>query len=305
MRSLMLYRFLTGCYLLLAVGQQVSGQVNRQIFVASTPCDNVSVRDFFDIKDFDCEQIRWIISLHAEANPPEAAKYEVRIRYGMALPNTNDLVGRGREVIRTGNYRILHGFNGNGNAVVYELETKDSKTKMRYLKVNDQLLHLIGPGNELAIGNGGWSYTMNNISKNTVSYASSNATTTNTETVDGVFVGRTPCKEIAAQLKKEASPDCFKLKWKIKFDKATTTYKIDGTFFRSQPRVGKFVISQGINGNPKAIVIQLDPDKPSESLYFLKGDDNVLFFLNTDKKCFVGNDDFSFTLNRETLQNQN
>lgn len=285
--------FVVGC-LLPSHFEEENHQAGKQVFVASSPCDNIVVRYFFSIpKDPDCEQIRWQISFDADQ-----FIYEAMIHYGMSLPNTNNLRSGGKQVVKTGNYKVLRGLQGNPNAIVYQLESKDSKAKLRYLKLNDELIHLIGPGDQLAIGNGGWSYTLNNISKVIPSYTEINATTANVEVVDGVFEGRTPCREIAAQLKKETSPDCTKLKWRIFFDKKRMTYKTDGSFFRAQPRVGKFAVSQGIEGSSNAVVIQLDPDKPAESLFFLKGDDNILFFLNSDKKCFVGNGDFSFTLNR-------
>ena len=266
----------------------------QQVYVASTPCDNIVVRDFFDIpKEIKCEQIRWSITFQTGV-----PAYEARISYGMPLQNTNNLVRGGTEVVRTGTYKMEHGFKGNKNAIVYVLQRRDSKRTLRYLKVSDDLIHLIGPGDQLAIGNGGWSYTLNNLKRATTSYALSNAVTTESEAVDGVFEGRTPCSEIAAQLKKEVSADCIKLKWRIFFYKESMTYKTDGSFFRAEPRKGKFRVLHGSAGNLSAVIIQLDPDKPSESLYLLKGDDNVLFFLNDEKKCFVGNSDFSFTLNK-------
>ena len=43
---------------------------------------------------------------------------------------------------------------------------------------------------------------------------------------------------------------------------------------------GKWVVTQGTKTDPEAVVYQLelDPDKPQESLAFLKADDNILFF---------------------------
>jgi hypothetical protein len=61
---------------------------------------------------------------------------------------------------------------------------------------------------------------------------------------------------------------------------------------------GNWTIIKGIASNPDAIVLQLDPDKPNQTISLLVGDDNVLFFLHKDKKLFTGNDNFSFTLNK-------
>jgi len=42
----------------------------------------------------------------------------------------------------------------------------------------------------------------------------------------------------------------------------------------------------------------LDPDKPERSLFLLQGDENVLFLLDRNQQLYVGNKDFSYTLNR-------
>ena len=51
--------------------------------------------------------------------------------------------------------------------------------------------------------------------------------------------------------------------------------------------------------NPAAVVYQLDPANSEASLFFLKADDNILFFLDQEKNFMPGNDDFSYTLNKE------
>ncbi len=42
----------------------------------------------------------------------------------------------------------------------------------------------------------------------------------------------------------------------------------------------------------------MTPDKQAYSLYLLKGDDNILFFVDPNGRLLVGNEDFSYTLNR-------
>jgi hypothetical protein len=46
------------------------------------------------------------------------------------------------------------------------------------------------------------------------------------------------------------------------------------------------------------IIYQVIPDDQPYSLYLLKGDDNILFFMYPDGHLLVGNEDFSYTLNR-------
>jgi hypothetical protein len=124
-----------------------------------------------------------------------------------------------------------------------------------------------------------------------------------TDVVYAVFVGRTPCKEIADELKLGAPSDCLKMKWKITFyqdatTNAPTTYTIDRTMARDRLLRGKWEILKGTPSDPDAIVYRLTPEKGDEPMYFLKADDNILFFLNKERVLLNGNEQFSYTLNR-------
>jgi hypothetical protein len=119
----------------------------------------------------------------------------------------------------------------------------------------------------------------------------------------GVFDGRTPCQEMARELHVKARPECTKIKWRVTLfqDSVThtpTTYKLEGFVYRNPAREGKWAIIKGTASNPNAEVIQLDFDKPQQSIYLLKGDDNVLFFLDSSRGLMVGNEHFGYTLYR-------
>ncbi|QIP15744.1 hypothetical protein G8759_25475 [Spirosoma aureum] len=121
--------------------------------------------------------------------------------------------------------------------------------------------------------------------------------------VVGVFGGRFPCSEIAKDWKISVSPECWKVKWGLTLyqDPTThqpTTYRLLGTLNRSAAREGKWAIVHGIKTDPNAIVYQLDSDKPEVSIYLLKGDDDVLFILDQERRFRVGDENLSYTLNR-------
>jgi hypothetical protein len=95
----------------------------------------------------------------------------------------------------------------------------------------------------------------------------------------------------------------MKAKWELVLYRdpitlAPTTYTLKGTFYRERLREGRWTILRGAGTRPDAVVYRLDPDKPRESLSFLKADDNILFFLDKERTLMVGNGDFSYTLNR-------
>jgi hypothetical protein len=54
----------------------------------------------------------------------------------------------------------------------------------------------------------------------------------------------------------------------------------------------------GTESDPHAIIYRLEPAKGHALLHLLKGDDNVLFFLDKKQKPLVGHAEFSYTLNR-------
>jgi hypothetical protein len=120
-----------------------------------------------------------------------------------------------------------------------------------------------------------------------------------------VFSGRTPCREVARQLKHPVAVDCMKLKWKLTLNQDPktfnpTTFKMRGTLFRDFDREGKWAILQGRPADANATIYRLDFDKVEKPLFLLKVDDNILFFLHNDGSLMVGNSDFSYTLNRES-----
>ena len=120
--------------------------------------------------------------------------------------------------------------------------------------------------------------------------------------VYGVFEGRCACQELAQVLKKEVSPECFKTKWGLELyqnpdTQVPSTYVLAGSFFRQAIRKGTWSISKGTKTDPDNLVIALEADN-QQTIYLLKGDDNVLFFLDQNKEILTGNDLFNYTLNR-------
>lgn len=120
--------------------------------------------------------------------------------------------------------------------------------------------------------------------------------------VYGVFEGRCACQELAQVLKKEVSPECFKTKWGLMLyqnpdTQAPTTYVLAGSFFRQAIRKGNWYITKGTKTDPNDLVLALEADN-QQTIYLLKGDDNVLFFLDQNKNIITGNDLFNYTLNR-------
>ncbi|MDQ3683595.1 MAG: hypothetical protein M3352_11090 [Bacteroidota bacterium] len=128
------------------------------------------------------------------------------------------------------------------------------------------------------------------------------------DNIVGVFDGRTPCKDLAKQLKEKLTTECIKIKWRLILYKDSITgnpdtYELLGFVHKKDnPRIGKWHIIKGTRLNSEAIVYQLD-QAGKETLFLQKVDDNILFFLDQEKNLMVGNKDFSYTLNRMAKKN--
>lgn len=146
------------------------------------------------------------------------------------------------------------------------------------------------------------------FTQNVPSETTSRKPFTSGPSVVGIFEGRGACQELAKELGISIAPECFKTKWSLTLfqDAATqqpTAYALEGSFYRANPRKGTWKINKGTPYDPIAWVYQLDSDQPGETIFLLKGDDNVLFFLDKNKNLLVGTELFSYTLNRITRKN--
>lgn len=139
-----------------------------------------------------------------------------------------------------------------------------------------------------------------------------------------LFVGTTPCNKFIRPLHKIAEePDCelnechcIMVEWKLTLftdpaSKKPTSYQLSSinrfgvkeTNMYSQPGTrseteGKWAIIHGTKTNPSAIVYQLNPDKPAMCLSFLQLSDHLLHIIDQDGKLMIGNEFWSYSLNR-------
>lgn len=274
------------------------------VFVGSTPGDE-SVKSMLSIPvETNVDFIRWNMTLSATNT------FALDIVFGESQPNTLGFKNQGYKRSIKGTYVISQNVNKGVNQSVYRLKSDGLPVEMALAKINDNLLHLLAPQNQLMVGNGGWSYSLNRkIPVNTVAQPITIATPP-TSTLDTlsqiVFDGRTPCQEIASDHPElNARASCFKLKWRITLNRDSithlpSTYTIRKVVNNQLGNVsGKWAVIRGTAANPHAVIYQLNPDKPAEAFSFLVADDNVLFWLNKDNEPYIGNEDFSFTLNRK------
>jgi len=267
------------------------------IFIGSTPGDE-TVKTMLTIPaEIMVDFIRWSLTLDNKNS------FVLNIHYGEAQPNTLGFKGDGEKKTFKGTFSV----SGNKNfKEVYHLKSPDLFTEISIAKLNENIFHLLTSQNQLMVGNGGWSYSLNRkepVQNNEISIASKIGEDKSQQLV---YDGRTPCQEIAkehSEMKETSS--CFKIKWRLILNRDSITHQPTTCTMRNvvdnQPRdiAGTWEVIKGTAANPDAIIYKIKVDNLVEPHLFLVGDDNVLFFLDKNNKPMIGNKDFSFTLNKK------
>ncbi len=253
----------------------------EKIFIGSTPANSV-VRTFLGISLTDSiDFIRWKLVL-------QEGQYLLQCNYGIGKPNTNGFMNGGKRVEWKG------AFSKQKN--IYQLNY--SNRKLGLVELNHDLLHFVNNDRKLLVGNGGWSYTLNSTSP-THSIEAKVSTTPIVIKDSVAFEGRTPCGVPGII---PAGKLCYKLKWYIVLYadaqmNSQGRYRVLGTGWRAEG---------GLRGNWDAridkdgrVVYQIKDEKGKTFIHLLKLDERVFIFTDADGKLLVGDEDFSYTINRK------
>ncbi len=252
------------------------------VYTGSTPAHAV-VREFLDISRTDSiDFIRW--KLVVKDN-----QFQLSCSYGLCQPGTSGFSNE-KKVSFYGSVNVHNNY--------FELQHQN---RTFYLtELNSNLVHMLDKNKNLLLGNGGWSFTLNNISpvkSNQFNYIAHQSTRASFM----VFEGRTPCRPLAEMIGRDPSPACNKLKWYfiLYTDPATgkpSHYLARGTQYRKQTmQRGNWDM---ITGNDGRKIYRLDPEKKEKAIHLLTADDTILLFCDPSGNLLVGNEDFSFTLSR-------
>jgi len=278
---------------------------SENVFTGTSPCADF-VKPFLRIpSDVKCDRIKWQLSVS-----PDSRTYELTREYGFHVDNRT-YRSHGSESMR-GMLKPTKGRASDPEATVFQL-SGDTSQSISFAVIDENVLHLLDTNQRLTIGDSGASYTINKLhasaSKGRESLYQTGAFRENGATAKTSFSGRSPCQEIARELKHPVPADCFKLKWALELRRdpqtlVPTTYKLRGTLYRKDatetehPREGKWKVIRGTKTYPNAVVYQLDAFGSDGPIYLLRADDGILFFLDNNGRVLVGDTDFSYTLNR-------
>lgn len=278
------------------------------VFRGSTPGDEpakllLTIQDNIKV-DF----IRWNLSFTSQHT------FSLDIVFGESEQNTLGFKGGGQKLSFTGEYIVSINKDANFTGEIYHLKSSRFPTEILLRKVNDNLLHLLTTRKELMNGDAGYSYTLNRVNPVVPSLYAFTSQTTGFPSVGmdtvSAFHGRTLCNNELIELTGVAPAGYQRIKWELtlNYDPQThmhTTFRLRsiyvGVVDAVATKTGKWEMTRGIKTDSQAIVylLKLNEDTMEKSLAFLRGDDNVIFFLDKDRNVMVGNGDHSYTLNRK------
>jgi hypothetical protein len=283
------------------------------VFEGITPCDRLNKPMPQIPAEVECEMMIWKVVLHYEPGTGNPTTYEFNSTYGMSQPNTLGIAGGGTPIVMNGTWAIVKGTQADPAATVYQLNPDDPETSVSFLKVTENILHILSSDQSLMVGNGGWSYTLNRTDNGSTAPAvtipqsgadapvPSPLPTPSNSSVFGAFQGRMPCHEAALAFAKiSLDYGCIKIKWGLTLyqDPATnrpTTFTFRGT---SSTQQGTWTIVQGTDLQPGSVIYQLTPAESQQPLSFLAVDSNNIYMLDNDLNLLVGDALFSYTLSR-------
>ena len=264
---------------------------DQNILVGSIPGDAIAKQMLAIDSSENVDFIRLRIAL-SEGD----RKFDLSAAYGIGKPNTRDFENGGKSMSAKGILEI----GDKGGYLVYRIFSLEAGIELFLIRLNDSMFHVLSPNGRMLAGNGGWNYTLSRESdpKSKLDLKLHVKRPDNTNDADSViFVGRTPCIEIARELNIDVTDDCFKLKWKLTLhrdptSKLPTTFTLQRTFRRPEPLEGKWQIAKDAG----AVIYRLEA-KDGSTMSFLRLDDSLLF-VDKAGQLIKGNSEFGYTLDR-------
>jgi hypothetical protein len=123
----------------------------------------------------------------------------LNIVYGESQPNTLGFKEGGQKKSYQGEYHITK----ESNNEIYHLKSSGFQTEIAMIKLNANIFHLLTPQKQLMIGNGGWSYTLNNKTPDKEKFPlptlTNSASILKDTSLQVIYDGRTPCQEFAKE----------------------------------------------------------------------------------------------------------
>jgi hypothetical protein len=133
------------------------------VFAASTPCSE-GTRPLPAIPaNAACEFIHWNLTLYQNPKTFIPTSFKLTYVFGLAQQGTPGFINGGTREEMQGKWSNVKGTASNPDAIVYRLTDDKTGKTISFLKLNDNLLHLLDTDRRLMIGSAAFSYTLNRI----------------------------------------------------------------------------------------------------------------------------------------------
>ena len=292
---------------------QPAKQTIQSSFEATTPFGD-AVKKILGITTVDkYEMMKWSLTLNKDPKKFTPTTFDLIYEYGMPKQGTRGFMDGSKKVVLNGTWVTEKGALTNKLAPIITLTATGAKVSLSFLQPDENVLHLLDDTKALMVGNGAWSYTLNRkepVSQNSLIPGDNLVpkVSGDTDTV-GIFVGRTPCYSGLTIINNIAQSGCQLVKCELVLLQDVNTHTPANFVLKTvyvgkgdnkYTTIGKWEMLQYTTRNATAIVYQLKPDATTSTnpISLLKGDDNILFFMETDGRLLVGNNYSSYTLNR-------
>lgn len=127
-------------------------------FWATSPCDQIPRSMLAIPATTDCEMIRWELALYRDPRNQNPTFYKLNYTYGMSKPSTTGFKNEMGNGSKEGNWSEV---KDGAYKTVYRLTPAASGPPISFIRLDENLLHLLDPDGKLMIGHAGWSYTLN------------------------------------------------------------------------------------------------------------------------------------------------
>jgi hypothetical protein len=163
LQSIFAFMTLSAC---LAVGDRELPSKNssvKGIFTGTTPCGQM-IRPLHKVSQgADCALIQWRLTLYHDPVSFKPTTYQLSSINRFIVKGTNMYSESGTKNETEGKWTIAQGIKTNPNSIVYRLDPDKPETSVSFLKLSDNLIHLLDNSNRLMIGNESWSYTLSRV----------------------------------------------------------------------------------------------------------------------------------------------
>ncbi len=136
----------------------------KEVFAGTTPCGQL-IRPLHKIAaNKDCALVQWELTLLRDPVTQQPATFQL-VSYSHYILPDNNYSQPGTKSEASGKWSIVQGTGSQAGAIIYQLETGKPDVPLRFVKLSNELLHLLDEQGHYMRGDPFQSYTLNRIVK--------------------------------------------------------------------------------------------------------------------------------------------